>query len=246
MSIDNKTLARVRAILAKAEDPAASPEEAETYFAKAAELMAKYGIERAMLADTKPETDRPADRKITVGGSYVLDRVALLGSITSALGGQSVRWRTYDPTTGKYVQVVHLYGYESTLDRVELLYTSLLLQAFNGMKHGRPRPGESTTAYRKTWLAGFRNAIYERLVAAERRAVEEAQPETGGRSAALVLADRAAVIKRRFEADHPRVRMAPKRRLTGSGWSAGNEAGKRADLGTGTRLGAGPRAALVG
>ncbi|GAB2329250.1 DUF2786 domain-containing protein [Streptomyces variabilis] len=243
MSIDDKTLARVRSILAKAEDPAASPEEAEAYFAKAAELMAKYGIERAMLADAKPETDRPADRKITVDGTYVLDRVALLAAITSALGGQSVRWRTYDVETRKYVQVMHLYGYESTLDRVELLYTSLLLQAFNGMKYGRPQPGESTTAYRKTWLAGFRNAIYNRLLQAEHRAAEEARPETGGRSAALVLADRAAVIKRRFQADHPHVRMAPKRSLSGSGWGAGKAAGERADLG-GTRVGSGRRRAL--
>ncbi|MFF9644749.1 DUF2786 domain-containing protein [Kitasatospora aureofaciens] len=230
---NNPMLAKVRAILAKAEDPAASPEEAQAYFAKAAALMAKYGIERAMLADAKPETDRPTTRVIVESGSYVLDRVNLLMSINEALGGQSVRWRTWDRGARKYVQRVELHGYESTLDRVEMLYTSLMLQALNGMKHGTPGMGESTTAYRKTWLAGFRSAVFQRLSDSERQAAAEADLSlpAGSRSAELVLASRDEAILALFKAAHPKVRTAPKRRLTGSGWHAGNAAGKRADLG---------------
>ncbi|MGW2539662.1 DUF2786 domain-containing protein [Kitasatospora sp. NPDC001574] len=246
-SNSNPMLAKVRALLAKAEDSAASPEEAQAYFAKAAALMSKYGIERALLAEDKPETDKPTTRVITESGSYLLDRVNLLTSINEALGGQSVRWRLWDWETGKYVQRVELHGYESVLERVEMLYTSLTLQALNGMQHGSPARGESTTSYRKSWLAGFRSAVYWRLADSERQAVEEADLSLAGgaRSAELVIASREETVRARFKAAHPKVRAAPKRRLTGSGWGAGSAAGKRADLG-GARLAAGRRAALAG
>ncbi|MEU9044121.1 DUF2786 domain-containing protein [Kitasatospora sp. NPDC048343] len=248
MSTENRPmLAKVRAILAKAEDPAASPEEAQAYFAKAAALMAKYGIEQAMLADAKPEIDRPTKRVIVESGSYVLDRVNLLMSINDALGGQSARWRTWDRDARKYVQKVELHGFESTLDRVEMLYTSLMLQALNGMKHGIPGMGESTTAYRKTWLAGFRSAVYRRLTDSERQAAAEADLTlpVGSRSAELVLASRDDAILAQFKAAHPKIRTAAKRRLTGSGWNAGNAAGRRADFGN-NHLGNARRAALAG
>jgi len=231
--------------LAKAEDPAASPEEAQAYFAKAAELMARYGIEQAMLAEARPEMDKPTSRVVIEKGAYLRDRVELLMQITTAIGGQAVRWRVWDQETRKYVQKVKLYGYESTLDRVEMLYTSLQLQAFNGMKHGRPLPGESTTSYRKTWLSGFRTAVVNRLSEAEELAVAETAPQLGGRSAELVLASRDETIRSIYTANHPKVRMPARRVLRGSGWSEGSAAGKRADLG-GPRLAAPRRPALVG
>ncbi|WP_179500042.1 DUF2786 domain-containing protein [Streptomyces sp. WZ.A104] len=230
----DKTLAKIRAILAKAEDPAASPEEAQAYFAKAADLMSKYGIERAMLAEKAPETDKPAQRVLYIKGTYLLDRTFLLGSIVKALGGQSIRWRVYDRESGKYVQKFKMYGYESMLERAEMLYTSLLLQAFNGMKQGRPQPGESTTSYRKAWLTGFRYAVKKRLERAEQVAVEEADLTLPGGSAstALVLAQREDTIRAIFTAQHPKVRPAAKRNLRGSGWRDGDLAGQRADLGS--------------
>ncbi|WP_372407232.1 DUF2786 domain-containing protein [Streptomyces luteireticuli] len=241
----SKMLAKVRAILAKAEDPAASPLEAEAYFGKAASLMAKYGIERAMLAETKPETDKLTSRIVIVKGSYLLDRTALLTSITHALGGKTVRWRAYDWTSDKYVQQVKLYGYESMLDRAEMLYTSLLLQAFNGMKQAKPAWGESTASFRKSWLSGFRVAVANRLTEADQAAVEEANREIGRRPAELVLATREKKVEALFKAENPKTRSAPKRRLTGTGWSEGNKAGKAADLG-GAQVGSGRRTALAG
>ncbi|MER7111225.1 DUF2786 domain-containing protein [Streptomyces sp. NPDC000229] len=230
---EDSRLAKVRSILAKAEDPAATPEEAQAYFAKAADLMAKYGIERAMLAETRPESDKLGSRTIDVKGSYILDNANLLMSIADAIGARSVRWRRYDRLTGRYYQHVKIYGHASTLDRVEMLYTSLLLQAHNGMKHGRPQPGESTTAYRKSWLSGFRIAVARRLETTESRAAAEAEALPGGRSAELVLVDRAEAVLSLFKREHPKIRTAPVRRLTGSGWTEGVEAGKRADLGQG-------------
>ncbi|MEU0739237.1 DUF2786 domain-containing protein [Streptomyces sp. NPDC006134] len=241
---NDKTLTKIRAILAKAEDPAASPEEAQTYFAKAAELMAKYGIEQTMLSAAKPKADKPNNRLIKIVGTYAKDRQQLLSYIAAALGATTVLTRVYDQETSKIVKAVDIFAFESDLDRIELLYTSLLLQAFNGMRQSRPLPGESTTSYRKTWLAGFAYAVYQRLKQAEDTAAAEFEA-TSGQSVALVLADRKSLCIAERDRKYRKLGKTPERKLRGSGWGAGNEAGKRADLGTGTRVGSGRRQALA-
>ncbi|MFG2923914.1 DUF2786 domain-containing protein [Streptomyces sp. NPDC048305] len=227
----NPKLATIKALLAKAEDPAASPEEAEAYFAKAADLMAKHGIEQAMLAETKPDTDKLASRTFDVKGKYIPDRSALLFAITHALGAQNVYWRLHDWETGKAYRSIKVYAHESTLDRVEMLFTSLQLQLLNGLKHTRPQYGESTTAYRKSWMAGFAASVRKRLAQAEEVALRENVQETGAVGAELVLVKREAAVEQYFKRAHPKVKSAPRRRLSGSGWLDGKAAGDRADLG---------------
>ena len=73
-------LAKVRKILAKAEDLAAKPEEAETYTAKAAELVAAYGIDWALLAQTEPGSDVVGDRVVLLDPPYALDKAGLLSA----------------------------------------------------------------------------------------------------------------------------------------------------------------------
>lgn len=237
MTEQNPKAATIRALLAKAEDPATHPGEAESYFAKAAALMAKYGIERAMLADVSPGLDRPADRVITVDGAYAVDRIGLLNHILKPLGLKGVRLRD---KRGSLSNEVHIFGYESSIERAELLFTSLLLQAFNGMKHGRPVRGEAMKAYRKTWLIGFGQAVEKRLEEIEARARGEA-PNANGRSAELVLADRKAVVEARYQQAYGGKIDKSKRKIRGSGLDAGNAAGHSADLGQ-TRMNGGRRA----
>ena len=64
----DRLLDRVRKLLAKAEDESVTPPEAQALTAKAAELMARYGINRAMLAAQRPETDRPANQIMDSAG----------------------------------------------------------------------------------------------------------------------------------------------------------------------------------
>ncbi len=54
MASDNALLERVRKLLAKAESAGVTDPEAEALPAKAAELMARYGIDRALLAAARP------------------------------------------------------------------------------------------------------------------------------------------------------------------------------------------------
>lgn len=228
-------LAKIRKLLAKAEDPAATPEEADTYTAKAADLVASYGIDRALLAEEVPESDVVGDRVVVMDAPYALDKASLLSSVAHALRCQAVRRVRYvDPDARKQVSI-HLFGYDSDLFRVELLFTSLLLQATTRLAGTTAPPYESLAAYRRSWLAGFTAAVTQRLRAAEDRAGRDAEAgreeRREGRSVALVLVDRSRAVAEAVDSEYPRLRTASARSLSGSGGASGWAAGQRADLG---------------
>lgn len=228
-------LAKIRKLLAKAEDPAATPEEADTYTAKAADLVASYGIDRALLAEEVPESDVVGDRVVVMDAPYALDKASLLSSVAHALRCQAVRRVRYvGPQARKQVSI-HLFGYASDLFRVELLFTSLLLQATSRLAGTTAPPYESPAAYRRSWLAGFTAAVTQRLRAAEEeagRSAEAAREDRAqGRSVALVLVDRSRAVAEAVDSEYPRLRNASARSLSGSGGASGWAAGQRADLG---------------
>lgn len=237
-------LAKVRKILAKAEDPATTPEEAETYTAKAAELIAAYGIDRALLAESAPETDVVGDRVVVLDAPYALDKAGLLSGVATALRCRAVQRTRYD--AGVKELSMHLFGYDSDLARAEVLYTSLLLQASSQVRRSFAPPGENVAAYRRSWLAGFTRAVVGRLRESEDRAAQTARtsgPTPGGRSVSLVLADRSVAVSSAVEDAYPHLRKAQARSLSGSGGRSGYLAGQRADLG-GARVGRGVRGRL--
>jgi hypothetical protein len=236
-------LEKVRKLLAKAESPACSPAEAEALTDKAAELIAKYGVDRALLAATSPDVDPLADRRIMIHPPYALDKAGLFVHVASPLRCRTVR-RKQQTSTG-YAYAMHLFGFTSDLDRVELVYTSLLVQASMGLAATPVPEWDSPAAFRRTWLAGFAYAVGQRLRLAEERAAATPVPSPGGPSVALVLADRGERVERRVEQEYPHLRPAQARRLVGSGMEHGYAAGQQADLGT-TRLARPSRHRLAG
>lgn len=222
-------LDKVRKLLAKAENPGCTPAEAEALTDKAAQLIAKYGVDRALLAATAPETDPLGDRVVDIGPPYALDKAGLLATVAGAMRCRSVRRK--QPTDHGYAYAMHLFGFASDLERVELLFTSLLVQASLALSVAEVPEWDSVAAFRRTWLVGFGFAVGERLRQAEQRA--QAAPDTGnGPSVALVLADRSDRVARRVEEAYPRLRTSAPRRLMGSGLDGGYAAGQRADLGS--------------
>ena len=127
-------LDKVRKLLAKAEDPACTPAEAEAFTAKAAELIAKYGVDAALLAETDPERDPVGDRVVDVPAPYATEKCTLLSEVATELRCRAVR-RLRRGSAGKEFSM-HLFGHAADLERVEVLFTSLLVQAM-------PRPGRS-------------------------------------------------------------------------------------------------------
>jgi hypothetical protein len=247
MGVDK--LATVRKLLAKAEG-AATEAEAVSYTAKAVELMARHGIDAALLAAAQPGRDEVGPLRISLRDPYSAGKARLLGWTAAALG---CRWVMH-PERGGRVAAVTVFGHAADRERVELLYTSRQLQATSQLVRLRPPlPGESVAAYRRSWLYGFAAEVHRRLVAAEGAAAEQAaeraaagatQP-THGQPVALVLAGRRQRVESAFAAAFPHLATARRTALTGSGYAAGALAGERAELGRPARVG-GERRRAVG
>jgi Protein of unknown function (DUF2786) len=231
-------LATVRKLLAKAER-AATAAESEIYTAKAVELMARHGIDAALLAAADPGRDEIGPLRIAMQDPYSAGKARLLGWTAAALG---CRWVLHGAWAGK-VAAVTVFGHASDRERVEVLYTSLLLQATAQLVRIRPPwPGESVAAYRRSWLEGFAAQVHRRLVEAEERAAgaaARAADDSPGRGVALVLADRRRHVDQQFATEFPGLATLRPSVLSGSGRGAGALAGQRADLGDGGGLGAG-------
>jgi Protein of unknown function (DUF2786) len=225
-------LDRVRKLLAKAEDEGCTPAEAEALTAKAAELMARYGIDRALLGAIRPETDRPANRKFGFERPWADVKAHLLAAVATALRCQCVQTQTADGPR------LHVFGYASDLERAEILYTSLLVQMARALaREPVPAAGNSAKAWRRSWMLGYCSAVVARIRAAEEAAVAAAATDAdagaapgGGQSAALVLADRSLTVRLQVTAAYPRLK---KKRVTysGGGYGAGYREGQKADIG---------------
>jgi hypothetical protein len=229
-------LGKVRKLLAKAADPATTPAEAESYTAKAAELIAAYGIDRALLAGEDPASDPVGDRVIGLDAPYAADKADLLSVIAHELRCRAVR-RIRHTDDGKEISL-HLFGHSADLERAEVLFTSLLLHAIRDLTRTPVPRSQHPAAFRRSWLAGFTVAIGQRLADAERRAAADAAPRfaAAGSTAALVLADRSALVVEAMNVEYPRLRNGRPRVLSGSGRNNGWESGQRADLGDRARL----------
>ncbi|MCW6003537.1 hypothetical protein K1W54_02910 [Micromonospora sp. CPCC 205371] len=188
-----------------------------------------------MLATAQPETDVVGDRVMTIHAPYALDKAMLLNAIVEILGGRAIL-RHGGPRGGR---VMHVFGMQSDLERIDLLFTSLLVQIGRFIARARPWLGENLKVFKRDWLAGFTRTVRARLAEVERRTRNEVQEErdaanVSGPSVALVLADRRDQVSRAYAAAHPNARAAVRRRLAGHGYHQGVDAGNRADLG-GTR-----------
>jgi hypothetical protein len=174
--IDTRLLDRVRALLAKAESTT-FPAEAEAYTAKAQELIARHSIDEALLVARNGErVVVPFARRIGVDHPYDSEKVSLLVAVARANRCHAV----WSPELG----FVTLFGFDADLDAVDLLYTSLLLQAHRAMSQAEPGGGKAgrarLRAFRRSFLIAFAVRIGERLAAAANAAVAEAISASDG------------------------------------------------------------------
>ncbi|MEQ7008381.1 DUF2786 domain-containing protein [Actinopolymorpha sp. B17G11] len=223
-------LERVRKMLALAEDPAATPAEAEECTRKAAILMAKYSIDAATVAPAGAH-DHVDNRLVHVPGPFASDKALLLVCIADALRCSHL-WKPTMTEDGKQL-FVHLFGHTTDLEQVDMLWTSLLVQSQHAMAMATPRRGESKAAFKRSFLSGFAMGVKERLEGAEREATARATTTTrDGRSAAMVLTDRKALAQRAMREVYPNTRRTGVSR-SGSGGFAGHAAGRNANMGGG-------------
>lgn len=236
--IPQSKLDLVRKLLAQAEHPNTSATEAEAFTAKAATLMAAYGIERAHLAAAGTVHDGIGESRITMTHPYSRQKAHLLAWIADAM-----RCKTVITIVGRAAESVAVFGYESDRERVEVMFTSLLVQATRDMMRADAPPWENIKTFRRSWFEGFASTVGARIKQAE--AVAEREPETtASTSTALVLADRKSLVERAYRDAYRGLRKERVQPRSGSGYHAGAAAGRRADLG-GARVGAGRAGALT-
>jgi Protein of unknown function (DUF2786) len=216
--VDDK-LARIRALLAKAESTP-FPNEADAFNAKAAELMARYGIEEALLHAAGGRKDTVSQRRIAVGNPYSVQKSLLLTVVSEALMCHCLALKE----NKSYTDCI-LFGFPSDLDMVGVLYTSLLRQMSWGMMLERGS-GRYVVAHRKGWCHGFIAAVRTRLADANTQVTKE-----HGSSAALAVRDRSALAMQAARNFAPNASEHTIETDTNAGYVKGYEAGQRADVG---------------
>lgn len=243
---DRTWMDKIRALLAKAEASKFEPEQ-EALTRKAEALIAKYGIDRAMLYATGRLDEKVVNRKLVLSDPYSRQKAQLLVEIADPL--RVVVILNTDMSRGISGFQVHMFGFESDVRRVELLLNSLLVQSALGLATARPAFGPALTgsqlaAFRRDWLAGFGVRVRGRLQAAERRAARDQdatapesteQASAGGMSAALVLARRSSLVEQAIAEAYPpeRLQQASQREvLSIEAFRSGLVAAASADLGT--------------
>ena len=237
-NVDPRILNRVRGLLDKAASTD-SEHEAQALRDKAMELMTSYGIEQAMLEATgQKKRDEIITTKILYKNPYSCEKHTLLHVIA-----KTYQCRAIGCTSGKSVLYADLVGHASDVERVEFLYTLLLVQAENGAAkvkadsfngwYSAKEVAARSRALRAAYMAGFADEIHERLTAIQKHAA--AQNDTvhvaEGVSTALVLASRKELVDRRYAELFPESKKMRSRSYSATGYEAGQAGGRRADLG---------------
>jgi Protein of unknown function (DUF2786) len=223
--VDQKMLARVRALLAKAESTT-FPEEAEALSAKAQELMSRYSLERIVIDSAGSAGSDPhpaAARRLWLDNPYVAAKALLVGAVAEANRCRTVLSEKLGFTT--------VLGDEVDLEIVELLSTSLLVQATRAMVaagsqttcSGRSR----TRSYRQSFLIAYATRIGERLSTA--RNVGTAAVADRARLLP-VLAARERAVDDLFESMFPQSVSRSYSVGNAAGWHAGRAAADLAIL----------------
>ncbi|WP_406443437.1 DUF2786 domain-containing protein [Streptomyces sp. NBC_01613] len=221
---ESRMLTRIRALLAKAE-ATGFPEEAEALSAKAQELMARHSIDEALLASRAPSPDAPGACRIGVEAPYEQAKAVLLDAVAGANHCRAVWNEPFGFTT--------VVGFEADLEAVELLYTSLLVQATTAMTKAETaqRAGgrRRTKTFRQSFLAAYAHRIGMRLAAAaETQVTDDLLP---------VLATREVAVTAHTDRMFPRTTTTRLRGVSdAAGWTEGAEAADRAQVGARPRL----------
>lgn len=217
---DAKALSRVRGLLAKAE-ATKFPEEAEALSAKAQELMSRYSLHHAIRDHEQGRAAEAIARRIWIDSPYVSAKAVLVQSVATANRCRMV--------CAEKIGFVAVIGTECDLEFVELLSTSLLVQANRAMLAAGRATGDGrarTRSFRQSFLLSYAERIGERLTATSTTVATEVDRGT----LLPVLAARSQatddLTDRLFPATVARVMSAS----DGAGWSAGRVAADLAQL----------------
>jgi len=222
---------KIQGLLATAESLAdqGNEEAAGAYVAKAHALQQKYSIDQAMLGDGTSQRRAIVDRTWVMPGSYGRRKVNLAHVVSVHTGCAGYFSRAGD---GAYRFTV--FGFTADVEWAETLFYSLCHQADAALGFAIKSDYEHGRSFTTAFLEGFTAEVQRRLRDAAREAQAAATREhdgrngpaaAGGRSVALVLADKAKRVEEELKAKVGRLSTS---RLSGGGSYSGYEQGRRA------------------
>lgn len=218
-------LDRVRALLAQAESTKYEA-EAETFTAKAQELMTRHAIDMAMVSASAQRSEQPGTIRIPIDEPYVDAKSLLLQFVAESSRCQAVFHQRFAMSS--------VVGFADDLDATETLFTSLLVQAQVAMHAAATSapPGTRTRSrsFRSAFLMAYAQRVAERLAEINRYVVADAEAETG-RSILPVLAARSSLVDATVGEMFGRLgTTAVRGGLDAAGWASGHMAADRAQL----------------
>lgn len=216
---DPKLLTRIRALLAKAE-ATDYPAEAEALTAKAQDLMTRHAIDEALVHAGAGDSITVIGRRIHIDNPYSLEKAILLNGVAGA-NRVKAAWSDFAAS-------MTIVGVPTDLDQIEMLFTSLLIQATRAMTeagdashaHGVNR----SSPFRRAFLIAYATRIGQRLDTA----TDEAAAAYGS-ALVPVFARQQAAVTEEYDRLFPHVKSSVVgRSLNRRGWEAGTEAADRA------------------
>lgn len=192
---NERMMKRVEDLLKKAEDFRRHGEDgsADAALDLADKIMTKHAIDRLTIAarlaaGQLPDNDEIVTLVIPIKGIY---RKALVITLAKLVKVYTDTTKSFISTNGN-VENVHLVGYKSEVDQLQMLLASLMLQAISGVtvwwKTAPERDYQSgMEAYksRRQFVYSFVVGATERVARARRSAVQEAADSDPGTALAL-------------------------------------------------------------
>jgi hypothetical protein len=212
----HKLLNRIRALLAKAEATSYAA-EAETFTAKAQDLMTRHAIDEALLRETDEQVAVIAQR-VHLQCPYASTKATLLNAASRANRCKVI----YNAS----LAIATVVGVPVDVDQVEMLFTSLLIQATRAMAEaGAARPGsfDRSATFRRSFLTAYGVRIGERL-----READAAATESYGKDLVPLLQRQEDAVQHEFDRLFPNIKMTGEGYYDRRGWEAGRRAADRA------------------
>jgi len=213
----DRLLNRIRGLLAKAEGTD-HPAEAETFTAKAQELMTRHAVDEAVLRGLQHDEIPVVSRRVHLQSPYANVKATLLNAVARPNRCRTVLMNAYD--------IAVLVGTPTDVDQTELLFTSLLIQATRAMADAGHRGTGSfdrSATFRRSFLLAYATRIGERL-----READRSTTATYGTELVPLLQREADAVTAEFERQFPRLRQGGTTSVDVRGWEAGREAADRA------------------
>jgi hypothetical protein len=222
-----KTMATIRALLAKAEATTFEAER-EVFAAKAQDLMTRYSIDAALL-DLRHGEQLGAGvrkRRFHLDNPYATEKCHLLNTVARLNNVKIVYEERFAMATAV--------GFPTDIELSDLLFTSLLVQAARGLQDLVASAGKGRTsspAFRRAYWIAYGVRIGERLTEAQAQATHDAEAVHGG-ALVLVMKEREEAVASVTDELFKNTKKMKSRRLDSDGWHAGRAAAGHANLGT--------------